>query len=305
MVVLNMLQNLNKNINKIQGFDVSLYEVPFVDSPFYKKLSKKYHLNNFKKYTDKLNADGYCVVDLEIEKEVLDKANNDIDVAVKKNVIKLNSNAYHYNSSPRIVEAWKFSDNVKALSVNKKILDILKFAYQSEPIPFSTINFIKGTEQPMHSDEFHFGSLPHRYLSGCWIALEDVSTESGPLSIAKGSHKFPVFSYESIGLDIPKNERDFKHCYTIYEQWVKEMIEAYNIKIVTPKLKKGQCIIWLSNTLHGAFKIKNQFLTRKSLVVHYHYKRCETLFYPSYSNLKKGKYIPRSMKNLDIRYLES
>jgi hypothetical protein len=38
MVVLDMLQNSIKNINKIQDFDVSLYEVPFVDSPFYKKL---------------------------------------------------------------------------------------------------------------------------------------------------------------------------------------------------------------------------------------------------------------------------
>ena len=180
-------------------------------------------------------------------------------------------------------------------------MDILRFSYQSEPIPFSTINFIKGTEQPLHSDELHFGSIPHRYLAGCWIALEDIDPDSGPLSIAVGSHKQPIFSFEQIGLSTPRNESDFKKSYSIYEEWVKKTIQTSKMDIVTPRLRKGQCLIWLSNALHGAYAIKNNHLTRKSLVVHYHFDRCKKLFYPSYSNLKTGKLIPRTMKNLDIR----
>ena len=303
MNFLNAINNSNKNLtfNNKTNFDISSYKIPYVDSPFYKEMSKNCN-SKFLTYCNKLNSDGYCVLDIGIDNEVIHSINSDIDSAVEKKIIKLNSKAYHYNYSPRIVEAWKFSKGVKNLSANKKILDFLRFAYKSDPIPFSTINFIRGTEQPFHSDEFHFGSVPHRYLSGCWIALEDIHEDSGPLSIVVGSHKLPIFSFESIGLEIPKNEKDFKRCYTIYEEWVKEIIKAYDFEIVTPKLKKGQCIVWLSNTLHGAFKINNSLLTRKSLVVHYHYDKCEMLFYPNYSDLLKGKFIKRPRNGIDIRY---
>ena len=291
---------LTNNSDRSPQFNIEDCKLPFVDSPFYRKLAKN-HNNKLLKYSDKLNSDGYCIIDTKINEKIIDNINYDIDNALKKRAIKTNSNAYHYNLSPRIVEAWKFSEGVKNICSNKNILDVLSFSYQSEPIPFSTINFLKGTEQPLHSDEFHFGSIPHRYLSGCWIALEDIHEDSGPLSIAVGSHKLPVFSFEDIGLEIPKNEKDFKYSYTIYEEWVKEIIDSYKFDIVTPKLKKGQCLIWLSNTLHGAYEIKDKKLTRKSLVVHYHYDKCEMLFYPNYSNLLTGKLVPRSMQNLDIR----
>jgi Protein involved in biosynthesis of mitomycin antibiotics/polyketide fumonisin len=157
----------------------------------------------------------------------------------------------------------------------------------------------------LHSDEFHFGSIPHKYLTGCWIALQDIDPDSGPISIGAGSHKLPLFSFEIIGLEIPRNEKDFKKSYTIYEEWVKEMLDSLSIKVVTPELKKGQCLIWLSNTLHGSYKIKDNTLTRKSLVVHFHYDKCEKIFFPSYSNLEKGKFVPRSLANLDIRNAEN
>ena len=282
-------------------FDISTQRIPFVESPFYGKLAKKNTTNKFSTQTDKLNVDGYCIIDLNLSDDLIAEANQDIAEAVRKNSYKKNSDAYHYNDSPRIVEAWKYSEAIKDIATNKKLCDFLKYTYNSDPIPFSTINFLKGTEQPLHSDEFHFGSIPHKYLTGCWIALEDIDEDSGPISIAVGSHKYPLFSFEMIGLDIPKNEKEFKAAYTIYENWVMEIIEAKETQIVTPKMKKGECLVWLSNTLHGSYQIRNKELTRKSLVVHFHYDKCEKIFYPSYSNLEKGKYIPRSLKNLDIR----
>jgi ectoine hydroxylase-related dioxygenase (phytanoyl-CoA dioxygenase family) len=272
-----------------------------VESPQYAKFKFEEKYKKFQRYSDALNQDSFCVVDLDVELSLINQANTDINEAIEKRAIKVNSRAYHYNANPRIVEAWKFSNSIKALSINKTILDVLRFSYQSEPIPFSTINFIKGTEQPLHSDEIHFGSIPHRYLAGCWIALQDIDPDSGPLSIVVGSHKLPIFSFEQIGLSTPRNESDFKKSYSIYEEWVKKTIKTNKLDIVTPKLKKGQCIIWLSNALHGAYAIKNSQLTRRSLVVHYHFEKCKKLFYPSYSNLKMGKLIPRTLKNLDIR----
>ena len=63
--------------------------------------------------------------------------------------------------------------------------------------------------------------------------------------------------------------------------------------------------MWLSNTLHGAYEIKDKKLTRKSLVVHYHYDKCEMLFYPNYSNLLKGKLVPDQCNlDIDLNYIQ-
>ena len=283
------------------SFDLKSYKTPFVESPFFNKLVKELPHSEYTNYATQLNRDGYCIVNLNLSDETIKQANKDIENAVKEKNFKKNSDAYHYNDSPRIVEAWKFSNSIKQIATNKKLNDILQYCYQSRPIPFSTINFLKGTEQPLHSDEFHFGSLPHKYLTGAWVALEDVDSEAGPLSIAKGSHKLPLFSFEKIGANIPKSESEFKKLYSLYEEWAKEIIECNSIEIVTPKIKKGECLIWASNLLHGSYAIKNHSLTRKSLVIHFHYSACEKIFYPNYSNLQKGKFIPRSLEDLDIK----
>ena len=222
----------------------------------YNNLKKKYTNSNFQNISDQLNEDGYAIIDLKLSKDIILSANNDIDKSIKEKYFKKNSPAFHYNENPRIVEAWKSSSAIKSIATNKTIIDILRYCYQSEPIPMSTINFLKGTEQPLHSDEFHYGSIPHRYLTGCWIALEDIHPDSGPLVIAKKSHKLPIFSLEQINVKIPKTEKEFKLTYTIYEEWVKEIIESNGLEIVTPRLNAGECLIWLSNTLHGAYKIK-------------------------------------------------
>ena len=102
-----------------------------------------------------------------------------------------------------------------------------------------------------------------------------------------------------MNMSIPKSEKEFKGHYTIYEEWVKHLIKSKRLKTKELPIKKGQCIIWLSNLLHGAFKIKNPLLSRKSLVVHFHYDKCEKVYYPSYSNVERGKYIFRNIENIN------
>jgi hypothetical protein len=276
-------------------------ELPLVESARYKNIEFNSKSAIYKEFYDSLNKNGFCILDLGLSENLIDQANNDIKNAIDSNTIKLNSKAYHYNESPRIVEAWKFSNAIMDISTNDSLLRFLKFAYESDPIPFSTINFVKGTEQPLHSDEFHFGTIPHRFLTGCWIALEDIDPNSGPLSLVVGSHRLPLFSFEKLGIGIPRNEAEFKKSYTLYEDWVRETVEKEKLEIVTPILKKGQCLIWLSNTLHGSYQIRDKSLTRKSLVVHFHYERCKKVFYPSYSNLETGKLVKRPLAGLDIR----
>ena len=77
------------------------------------------------------------------------------------------------------------------------------------------------------------------------------------------------------------------------------MIHSKNLKVKEIPIRKGECIIWLSNTLHGAFEIKNKNLSRKSMAIHFNYEKSEKVFYPSYSNLEKGKFIYRKLENIN------
>jgi hypothetical protein len=73
-------------------------------------------INKSEEHSDlllKLNSEGYCVFDPDIDPKLLDQANADIHASVQKENFKKNSDAYHYNDSPRIVEAWKNSDAIK------------------------------------------------------------------------------------------------------------------------------------------------------------------------------------------------
>lgn len=279
---------------------INMLKTPWVESPFfYDILKKKEGTSEFKKLAKSFYENGYVVLDLKLSEKFINSINIDIDNKIKAGSFKKNPNIYHYNSSPRIVEAWKYSKNVLRLAKHPKIIKFLRFLYKKEPLPFSTINFIKGTEQPLHSDYIHFSSLPEKYLVGVWIALENVNKFNGPLAVAPKSHKLEILNYEDLGLKIPTNIVELESNYRIYEDYVKKIIKSKKLKIKELKIKKGQAIFWAANMLHGGVKMKKQKLTRKSQVIHYHFENCEKYYNPSFSSPSKGIYAERKLEKVN------
>jgi ectoine hydroxylase-related dioxygenase (phytanoyl-CoA dioxygenase family) len=245
---------------------------------------------------------GYVITSMPSIIDDIDKINKKINSLIIRRDFKTNPKAFHYNKSPRIVEAWKDISEIRKIAYDKVLTKLLKaLKNNKKPIPFSTINFMKGTEQPMHSDYIHFATLPHNYLLGVWIAMEDINKDSGPLAIVEKSHKFPILSNEKLNLKIPKNEIELKKNYTIYENYIKNLIKKNKSEIKELPIKKGDIIIWDANLLHGALKIKNNKLTRKSMVLHYHFAGCKKYFNPIYSMTSKKVYALRDLKKLKIK----
>ena len=60
-------------------------------------------------------------------------------------------------------------------------------------------------------------------------------------------------------------------------------------------IKKGQVIIWAANLLHGGVKMKDYKLTRKSQVIHFHFKNNKLNYNPGFSDPKKGFYVERKL----------
>ena len=183
------------------------------------------------------------------------------------------------------------SDNIKNLCLNPKLIKTLEFLYNKEAFPFSTINFIKGSNQPLHSDVIHFHTMPQLWMSGVWVALEDTTTENGTLNIVPGSHKWSVYDYQSLGLPHPDDYEDGeKNNYRIYEDLIKSLVEAHKVDVVPVPLKKGQALIWSANLLHGGMKIVDENSTRLTQAIHYFYKDCKRYYHPMFSNIYEGNY---------------
>ncbi len=232
--------------------------------------------------------DGYLIFDPEIPASVLDGAIADL--------------SDRYQSEGRIQDAWKTSLRVKAIALAPAVLKILLELYGREPLPFQTLNFPVGTQQPVHSDTIHFNSQPTGFMSGVWVALEDIEMDAGPVVYYPGSHKLP----ELILDDVVPTAREGFHGTTsgssqgtavmtaplpppadlypmYYEPYIADMIARSEMKPHYATLKKGQAFLWAANLLHGGSPQTNKSRTRHSQVTHYYYEGC-TYYTPLFSD---------------------
>jgi ectoine hydroxylase-related dioxygenase (phytanoyl-CoA dioxygenase family) len=273
------------------------YNTPWIESPFFYQILKKKNISNFlKKLAINFHEEGYVIVNLKLPDKFINKILSDVDSKLNKGQVKKNPSIYHYNESPRIVEAWKFSSEIANLAYNKKLINLLKFFYEKKPLPISTINFIKGTEQPMHSDYMHFASTPEKFLAGAWIALEKTNRFNGPLSVVPKSHKLPITDFNMLNCKKPESISSLEKNYRIYENFVKKIIIANKLKVKQIHIPKGFAIIWAANLLHGGTKMLNRKLTRKSQVIHYHFSGCKRYYNPGFSVPDDGNYALRKLE---------
>jgi hypothetical protein len=272
--------------------DKNALTLPWTESPFFYDLLESSNLTDEEKQMAiNFHEKGYLIIDLELTDEYLSGVINDMYDAIKRDSVKLQAEFYTYSDSPRIFEEWRNSDNIKDLCLHPKLIKTLEFLYNKEAFPFSTINFIKGSNQPLHSDAIHFHTIPQLWMSGVWVALEDTTTENGTLNIVPGSHKWGVYDYQSLGLPHPDEYDDGeKNNYRIYEDLIRGLVEAYNVDVVPVPLKKGQALIWAANLLHGGMQIVDENSTRLTQAIHYFYKDCTRYYHPMFSNVYEGNY---------------
>ncbi len=205
--------------------------------------------------------DGYLIFKQFISPEYCDKINAEIDALLKQKVIQ-----FKYGN--KLMFVIKKSPLIKNVCYDKTLLKILSFILGKEVIPFQTINFLKGSEQKAHSDSIHMTTHPQGYLIAVWIALEDITSENGPLFYYPKSHRLPYIM-----------NKDFNHgggyftlghfAYNRYEKIVEETIKEKNLTKKEFIAQKGDVLIWHANLLHGGTPIVNPNLTRKSMVIHY------------------------------------
>ena len=274
--------------------------LPWVESDLF-QFFLKFRPEKIKKIAKFFHDNGYVIVDLKLSKNYINETVKDIKKLAHDSNSKKNPKYYHYNENPRIIEGFKKSKFIKNLCHNKIIINLLKKLYEKKPIPINSINFIRGTDQPLHSDYIHFGSIPHKYLAAAWIALENTDYYNGTISVVPGSHKLDIIDYETFNLPAPSSTVEISKFYKIYENYIKNVVKSKKLKTKNIKLKPGHAIIWAANLLHGGKKIIDKKRTRFSQVVHYHFENCKLIYNPMFSSLSEGRFSERNIKKLEIK----
>jgi ectoine hydroxylase-related dioxygenase (phytanoyl-CoA dioxygenase family) len=116
--------------------------------------------------------------------------------------------------------------------------------------------------------------------------MEDIQKDSGELVLVPKSHKFDIFKYSKFGCTKPKSLDEIKKNYSIYEDWVKDLIKRNGLEVKKIYPKKNETIIWDANLLHGGACINNNNKTRKSFVIHYTFKKVNFFYNPTFSFFK-------------------
>ncbi len=283
--------------------------VPLIDSPFFEGNAPKLLSADQLRVARDLNRKGYAVFDFpdpEIELKI-ERIKDDL------------SSRYDWQAwesgqtdNLRIQDAWRFNADVRAIAANPKILELLSAIYQKPALPFQTLNFPVGTQQPAHSDHAHFNSIPDRFMCGVWLAFEDIGEENGPLFYYPGSHKWPSYQNEHLGVSY----RDISPGYPGYARYVAlwdALKEAQGLQRDVFLAKKGQALIWTSNLLHGGSPHQNKQKTRWSQVTHYFFEGCAyttplandsfqgTILFRDITNIASGNPVPNIVSGEPLR----
>lgn len=273
----------------------NILSLPWTESPFFYSLLENSNLSiDEKELCVKYHEDGYVIIDTELSNEDIQNVIDDMyKVLDNKNTV-FHSNHFQYTDSKRIFEFWKQSKHSAKMCMNKKIMNTLQLLYNKKPFPFSTINFFKGSNQPLHSDVIHFHTVPSLWMAGVWVALEDVDETNGSLKMIPGSHKWRVWEYDELNLPHPDEIKNGEEVnYREYEHFLVELVKEKKAKPYIANIKKGQAVIWSANILHGGCNVKGVTdfnKTRLTQAQHYFFEGCEQYYHPMFTKKFKGQY---------------
>lgn len=208
------------------------------------------------------SSDGYAIFRSFFSEETVNSVNRLLDELMKEKRMPV-------KDSRKIMFAVRYSQEIKELVNNKELTDILELLMGKPVELFQSVNFLKGSEDPAHSDFIHMSTYPYGYLLAVWIALEDIDTSNGPLYFYPGSHKLPYIMNDQFDHGggrwlLGRRNKDN------YAKAIQQLIETDKFEKKTFTASKGDVLIWHANLLHGGSKMLDPLRTRKSMVMHYY-----------------------------------
>jgi phytanoyl-CoA hydroxylase len=166
----------------------------------------------------------------------------------------------------RLPDLHGLSHNAMDLYLHRDIFRLIELVFEQPAIAFQSLYFEYGSTQALHRDPWYVVANPVPHLAAAWIALEDITGDSGPLIYVPGSHRVPWFQFEENTVQLTP-----KATQTKLDEY-----REFNAKVLQelghPRrfiCKRGDVFVWHAGLQHGGAKVNNPDKTRKSFVVHY------------------------------------
>ena len=171
------------------------------------------------------------------------------------------------NSNWRLHGFFKKSNAAHNIANNALVNEIVELLTGKESKPRASINFLKGSNQGLHTDSAVFHTKPVEHLIGAWVALENIDENSGPLVYYPKSHLEPTYH----GFD----NHPLTNLRTVNKEIARDYGESFIISLAEKYDRKkflgnkGQVLLWHGGLIHGGSEIIDEKLSRKSFVLHY------------------------------------
>ena len=245
---------------------------PFIDRPDFHSLVNAGQFGIFKDLAIEISSEGFCLLEINDPNwlSLCDQVRRHLEPHVDLQMLKAG------NLNPiRFPDAWLHQqlESVKQLACHSESLSALQVIYGRRPFPFQTLNFPNGTAQHFHSDAVHFHSIPHGFMCGVWVALEDISVDSGPLVYFPGSHRLPFITARDLGLR-QADVKAHRAPQVLFESYWRAQVKQKDYPRRLFTARKGDVLIWHANLLHGGSVVKDKRLSRWSQVSHYFFDGC-------------------------------
>lgn len=127
-------------------------------------------------------------------------------------------------------------------------------------VNWQTMLFDRSVGTELHLDTWFLDTEPRGHLLGLWIALEDITAESGPFVIYPRSQSLPV-AIEMRGGLAQLSDRTAQ---------LREALQRSSLEPKPLLLRKGDLVIWNSLVAHGSELPTAAQATRKSVTAHFY-----------------------------------
>jgi hypothetical protein len=203
---------------------------------------------------------GYVTLEGLLDDALLGAVNREIDQAIRDGY-----QDYVYGSSQRLEHLHLRAPNIRRLWLDQHHLRVVDLIFGVRARPCQTLTYVFGSQQDPHQDTIHLTPFPAGYMCGTWIALQDVTPDSGELVVYPGSHREPrVRMYES-GCAKVRDGDWSEFGAKVVPHWAR-ISELHPPLVYRPR--RGTVLIWHENLLHGGSPRGNPNLERRSLVIH-------------------------------------
>jgi len=167
----------------------------------------------------------------------------------------------------RIPDLHSHSPHAMSLYLDSRLFRMIELVFREPAIAFQSLYFEYGSMQGLHRDPMFVKADPPLDLCASWIALEDITDDSGPLMYVPGSHRLPWFAFDGTGIVCSSQATAAER--TDFKQWVDEAMHEHSLSVARLTCQRGDAFIWHGGLLHGGAPIDDPSRTRKSFVTHY------------------------------------